>query len=238
MLLIYAVVARGQSPRDANPERPTFATHAYAVAPGYVELEQGVRSQGVAELGDVTAWDYNLKIGLVPRVQLALFGTGLVHTAAGSGLGDVGTTLKVSGRLSTRTTAALAASISFPTGDASAGRGAGRTERGIIAVASTDTPWGVHFDLNLGAVELGAGGSPLRWFHSLSAALGGRYGFTAEVYGYTAGAGETAQWGALGAGTLRLAPWAVVDMGGSVGLWRDTPDLVFVGLTTNVGRVF
>src|SRR5438876_162427 len=40
-LLSMPGVARGQSPRAANPERPTFATHAYTVAPGYIELEQG-----------------------------------------------------------------------------------------------------------------------------------------------------------------------------------------------------
>src|SRR6266702_4066851 len=115
----------------------------------------------------------------------------------------------------------------------------GRTRGAVLAVASVDTPWRIHLDLNLGPVALGRGGSPLRWFHSLSAAIGaGRYGFTGEAYGYSAGAGEAAQWGALGAVTVRLAQWAVVDAGGSVGLWRDTPDLAFVGLTTNIGRVF
>src|SRR5437867_4321086 len=148
-LLSMPGVARGQSPRAANPERPTFATHAYTVAPGYIELEQGVRVQGA------------------------------------------------------------------------------------------DAPWKIHVDLNLGPVALGTGGSPLRWFHSVGAAIGGgRYGFTGEAYGYSAGAGEPAQWGALGAVTVRPAQWVVVDAGGSVGLWRDTPDLVFVGLTTNLGRVF
>src|SRR5437899_7842499 len=121
-------VARGQSPRAANPERPTFATHAYVVAQGYLELEQGIRVQGADDLSDATAWDYNLKIGLARGVQLAFFGTGLMRTAAGTGPGDVGTTLKVSTGVSTRTTVALAPSVTFPTGDASAGRGAGRTQ--------------------------------------------------------------------------------------------------------------
>ncbi|HYT04153.1 MAG TPA: hypothetical protein VEM13_04660 [Gemmatimonadales bacterium] len=239
VLMYFPGVARCQSPRAANPERPTFATHAYVVAPGYVELEQGVRVQGAGDLSDATAWDYNLKIGLARRVQLAFFGTAFMRTAAGVGPGDLGTTLKLSTGVSTRTTVALAASVTFPTGDASAGRGAGGTQGAVLAVASVDTPWRIHLDLNLGPVALGRGGSPLRWFHSLSAAIGaGRYGFTGEAYGYSAGAGEAAQWGALGAVTVRLAQWAVVDAGGSVGLWRDTPDLAFVGLTTNIGRVF
>ncbi len=213
-LLSIPGVARGQSPRAANPERPTFATHAYTVAPGYIELEQGVRVQGADDLSDATAWDYNLKFGLARGVQLAFFGTGFMRTAAGTGPGDVGTTLKLSTAVSTRTTVALAPSVTFATGDASAGRGAGRAQGALLAVASVDAPWKIH------------------------AIGGGRCGFTGEAYGYSAGAGEPAQWGALGAVTVRLAQWAVVDAGGSVGLWRDTPDLVFVGLTTNLGRVF
>src|SRR2546430_2508141 len=66
----------------------------------------------------------------------------------------------------------------------------------------------------------------------------GRYGLTTELYGFTAGAGAAAEWGALGAVTFRPAEWIVVDAGGSVGLWRETPHLVFVGVTTNLGAVF
>src|SRR6266704_2881602 len=152
VLMYFPGVARCQSPRAANPERPTFATHAYVVAPGYVELEQGVRVQGAGDLSDATAWDYNLKIGLARRVQLAFFGTAFMRTAAGVGPGDLGTTLKLSTGVSTRTTVALAASVTFPTGDASAGRGAGGTQGAVLAVASVDTPWRIHLDLNLGPV--------------------------------------------------------------------------------------
>ena len=229
--------AGGQSPRAANPERPTFATHAYAVAPGYVELEQGLRVEGGA--GVATAWDYNLKIGVARQVQFAFFGTGFIHTSAGGGGGDVGVALKLSISVSPRATLALASSVTFPTGDAAAGRGAGRTQGGVLAVASVDVPRRLHIDANLGPVELGAGASPLRWFHSVGAGIAlGRYGLATELYGFTAGAGEWAEWGALGAVTVRPAEWIVVDAGGSVGLWRETPHLVFVGVTTNLGKVF
>jgi len=229
--------AGGQSARAANPERPTVATHAYAVAPGYVELEQGLRVEGGA--GDATAWDYNLKIGVARQVQFAFFGTGFIHTSAGGGVGDVGVALKLSTSLSPQATLALASSVSFPTGDAAAGRGAGRTQGGVLAVASVDVPRRLHIDANLGPVELGAGASPPRWFHSVGAGIAfGRYGLATELYGFTAGAGESAEWGALGAVTVRPAEWIVVDAGGSVGLWRETPHLVFVGVTTNLGAVF
>src|SRR5216117_1525292 len=117
-LLSMPGVARGQSPRAANPERPTFATHAYAVAPGYAELEHGLRVERGA--GDATAWDYNLKIGVVRQVQFAFFGAGFIHTSAGGGVGDVGVALKLSASVSPRATLALASSVSFPTGDAGA----------------------------------------------------------------------------------------------------------------------
>ena len=230
-------VARGQSPRAANPERPTFATHAYAVAPGYAELEQGLRVESGA--GDATAWDYNLKIGVVRQVQFAFFGAGFIHTSAGGGVGDVGVALKLSASVSPRATLALASSVYFPTGDAGARRGAGRTQGGVLAVASVDASRRLHVDVNLGPVALAAGASQPRWFHSVGAGVAlGRYGLTTELYGFTAGAGESAEWGALGAVTVRPAEWIVVDAGGSVGLWRETPHLLFVGVTTNLGAVF
>jgi len=237
LLTCLSDVAGAQSPRAANPERPTFATHAYAVAPGYAELEQGLRVEGGA--GDATAWDYNLKIGVVRRVQFAFFGTGFIHTSAGGGVGDVGVALKLSTSVSRRATLALASSVSLPTGDAGAGRGAGRTQGGVLAVASVDAPWKLHVDVNLGPAALGAGASPPRWFHSVGAGVAlGRYGLTTELYGFTAGAGESAEWGALGAVTVRPAEWIVVDAGGSVGLWRETPHLLFIGVTTNLGAVW
>src|SRR6266571_1816382 len=156
-----AAPAASQSPRAANPERPTFATHAYAVAPGYAELEQGLRLEGGA--GDATAWDYNLKIGVARQIQFAFFGTGFIHTPAGAGVGDVGVALKLSTSVSPRATLAIASSVSFPTGDAGAGRGAGRTQGGVLAVASADAFRKLHIDLNLGPVELGGGASPVRW---------------------------------------------------------------------------
>src|SRR2546430_10479102 len=103
-------------------------------------------------------------------------------------MGDVGATLKLSAGVSPRATLARASSVTVPTGDAAAGRGAGRTQGSVLAVASVDAPRKLHVDVNLGPVELGADASPLRWFHSVGAAVAlGRYGLTTELYGLTAG---------------------------------------------------
>src|SRR5438128_10538157 len=76
-----------QSPHAANPERPSVATHAYTVAPGYVELEQGVRAQGLGSVRDQTSWEFTLEIGVARPVQRGLFGTASGRTGAGNGAG-------------------------------------------------------------------------------------------------------------------------------------------------------
>src|SRR5439155_396109 len=124
-----AAPAASQSPHAANPERPTFATHAYAVAPGYAEVEQGLAARGTGSLREATSWDVNLKVGLSRHVQLGLFG-------------------------------------------------------------------------------------------------------------FTPGGAGPRLAGVLGAATIRLAEWAVVDAGGAVGATGGTPDQLFLGITTNLGRLF
>src|SRR5437762_8267743 len=110
---VSAVVASSlaaQSPRAANPERPTVATHAYTVAPGYAELEQGARAFGVDALREATAWEFNLKIGVSKGVQLGVFGPGYMRTSAGTGIGDLGIALKFARAVSSRTAIALVSS--------------------------------------------------------------------------------------------------------------------------------
>ena len=55
---------------------------------------------------------------------------------------------------------------------------------------------------------------------------------------FTAGAGGPRQRGLLLAVLVTAAEWVVIDAGGVAGLTRDTPDQMFVGLTTNWGRIF
>jgi len=234
-----APLLRAQAPdsfRVANPERPTFATHAYAVAPRYLELEQGIRAQGEKELRDETAWDENVKYGLVRNVQLALSAPLYDRTGAGTSEGDLQVTLKLHRDLSPHVAAALVPSITLPTGNSAEGHGAGEAEGGVLAVVSADLPKNFHVDVNLGPTGIG-GGVP-QWFHSLSASWQvDRCTIEGEWYGFTAGNGADASWGVLGALAIRLAYWAVLDVGGSIGYWRETPDIALLGLTVNVGRL-
>ena len=59
-----------------------------------------------------------------------------------------------------------------------------------------------------------------------------------ELFDFTNGGAGRAQRGFLGALMATVAEWVVVDAGGVRGLVAGTPDQMFVGLTTNLGRIF
>jgi len=248
MLMGMAVLSVGptvrpsdcQSPRAANPERPTVATHAYTVAPGHAELEQGARAFGVDGLREGTAWDFNLKLGLVDGLQFGVFGAGYLRTSGGTGVGDLGGSLKWGRALTGRSAVALVPAVTVPTGDEGRGLGAGRALGSLVGVYSADLPAGVHFDFNAGPVGIGAGAGGPQWFTSVGLArgVGGSVGVAFELFDFTAGAAGPQQRGLLGAALVTVVEWAVVDVGGVLGLTRLSPDQLFLGVTTNVGRIF
>jgi hypothetical protein len=188
------------------------ATHAYTVAPGYAELEQGARAFGVNGLREATAWDFNLKLGVTPGVQLGVFGAGYLRTASGVGVGDMGIALKLGRALSQQRAVALVPAVTLPTGDASRGLGAGRALGSLVAVYSADLPAAFHFDFNAGPAGMGAG-KP-QWFTSVGLARGGTVGFAAELFDFTSGAAGQRQRGFLGAVLVTFVEWVVLDVGG------------------------
>lgn len=235
MLIVPGVLA-GQSPRAANPERPTVATHAYAVASGYIEIEQGVSARGAGGLGQTTSWDVNVKIGVTPHIQLALFGPLLLRTGVGHGPGDWGAALKLRTAVSDRVALAIVPAATLPTGRARAGLGAGRTLGQLVAVVSADGPGGVHVDLNAGPLGVGAGRP--QWLTTASCGRGlGRWGAAGELFRISAGGAGARQAGVLGAVTFAPAAWVVLDGGGIAGLGAGSPDDLFIGITTNLGHL-
>jgi len=234
--LLTAQPALAQTPRAANPERPTVATHAYAVAPGYVELEQGLSARGRSSLGEQTSWDLNLKIGLTPHLQLGLFGPTYLRTDGGTGVGDLGAALKIRDDLSRTVAVALVPALSMPTGSESNGLGAGRVLGSLVAVVSAELGGGLHFDANAGPTGIGAG-TP-QWFGSVGLSRGfGPLSVATELFAFADGGAGPGQRGALGSVLVTLAEWAVLDVGGVVGLSDASLDQVFVGLTTNFGAI-
>jgi hypothetical protein len=221
----------GQSPRTADPERPSVATHAYAVAPGYFELEQGVRSAG-----GITSWEFNLKIGLDRSAQLGLFGTGFEHTTAASGVGDLGVGLKLRRDVGHHAAAAIIPAITLPTGSSVHGFGAGQALGSLVGVVSVDFPHAVHVDWNAGAMGIGAG--KLQAFGDACVSWRvGRWTPAVELYDITAGGAGPRQAGLLGAVSLTVVEWLVLDGGGVAGL-GGSANQAFLGVTANLGRVF
>src|SRR2546427_12425706 len=223
------ILLSAQSPHAANPERPSVATHAYTVAPGYVELEQGVRAQGFGNFRDQTNWEFNLTIGVARPLQLGLFGTGYTRTGRGNGVGDVGVALKLRRDLSSTHAVALVPAVTLPTGDGSLGLGAGRVLGSLLAVWSFELGGLLHADLNAGPVGIGAGRPQALGTASFSRGLGG-WGVAAGVYGYTSGSAGAGQGGLLGAVTGRPAERLVADGGGGVGLGAAGRDQMFLGV--------
>jgi len=226
-----------QSPRAANPERPTVATHAYAVAPGYIEVEQGISARGSVSLAEATSWDVNVKIGLDRHVQLGIFGSGYARTGLGHGVGDWGLALKLRSDVSEQVALADVPTVTLPTGNERLGLGAGRVLGQLPLVLSANGPAGLHADLNAGPLGIGAGRPQWLTTASFSRPLGAVVGLTAELFRISAGAAGPRQAGLLGAITVTPLEWMVIDTGGALGLGSGSPDVVFLGLTTNLGKL-
>jgi hypothetical protein len=226
-----------QSPRAANPERPTVATHAYAVAPGCIEIEQGISARGASNLSQATSWDVNIKIGVAPHIQLGIFGPGYARNSAGHGIGDWGLALKLRSDVSDRVAVALVPAVTAPTGKEQLGLGAGRALGQLPLVLSVNGPAGVHADLNAGPLGIGAGRPQWLTTASFGRPLGGPLSVTAELFRISAGAAGPRQAGLLGALLVAPVQWIVIDVGGTLGLGSGSPDVIFLGLTTNLGRL-
>jgi hypothetical protein len=235
-LLVIPAQLGGQAGRTANPERPTVATHAYAVAPGFIEVEQGVSARGTEGLRQATSWDVNVKLGVTGHIQLGLFGPLFLRTGTGHGPGDWGAALKVRTAISDRVAVAVVPAASFPTGRAGAGLGAGRVLGQLVGVVSADGPAGVHVDLNAGPLGVGAGRPQWLTTASFGRAFG-RWGTAAELFRIGAGDAGARQAGLLGAVTFAPAPWIVIDGGGIAGLGAASPGALFLGITTNLGHL-
>jgi hypothetical protein len=226
----------GQGARTANPERPTVATHAYAVASGFIEVEQGVSARGTGGLGQATSWDVNVKIGMTQHVQLGLYGPLFLRTGTGHGPGDWGAALKIRTAVSPRVAVAVVPAATFPIGRESSGLGAGRVLGQLVGVVSADGPARLHVDLNAGPLGIGAGRPQWLTTASFGRALG-RWGMAAEVFRIGAGSAGGRQAGLLGAVTFAPVSWLVIDGGGISGLGAGSLNVVFTGITTNLGRL-
>ena len=250
--LAAAAAAQAQEPaRDPHavqPERPTVATHAYEVAPGWVEIEAGLEFDRYADRSTGGSAPVLIKLGLASRVQLDFTGS-VVRPAGGSamGVGDVAVALKW--RLADGAPVlgdfAVIPSLKLPTAPTASGLGTGTTDVGLVLVSSRQLG-SVEMDLNLGYTHRsGPDGLAPRdatlWTASFGGAVSGGLGWTAELYGYpaTSGpAGAASIVALLGGPTLLAKPWLAFDVGVIVPLTGPQPRALYAGCVYNVGRLW
>jgi hypothetical protein len=233
-------------PHAVQPERPTVATHAGTVAPGWLEIEAGVERDRFAPSDIGYTVPTVLKIGLADRLQLGIFGS-LSHPPGTTGIGDVGAGVKwrllddapVVGDF------ALLQSVKLPTGSAESGTGTGTTDVSLLAISSHDFG-SVSVDINVGYTLRSGDGSvaPTRaslWTVSGGGQFIGPLGWALECYGYpgTGGpAGQAPIVAVLGGPTFLLHQWLAFDTGVILPVTGAQPRALYAGVVYNVGKLW
>lgn len=231
-------------PRAVQPERPTVATHAHTVAPGYVEIETGIEGDNAGGGRRSYFSPTVTKIGMARHVQLNLI-TPVVFAGPGqsSGLGDVG--LGVKWRLLDHDAVlgdfALLPVIKFPTGSAARGTGTGSTDIGVTAIASYDLR-GVSMDLNVGYTRVGThdghhASNAAVWTASFGVPLVGSLSWNIELFGYPTidGSGNRSTVAVLTGPGYLVSRFFNLDMGVISPLQGRQPNAIYAGAVWNVG---
>jgi hypothetical protein len=236
-------------PHAAQPERPTVATHAYTVAPGYLEIETGVQDMQPSSISQLVV-PAVIKLGIVPRLQLELQGGYMHNTLHGpqgtseEGASDIAIALKQRALNAAPVVQdfSMQGSIKFATG--SRGISTGTTDVSLLLISSRTISSG-ELDLNAGYTRRSGNGAaaPVNatlLTASFGAPIHGPVGAVAELFTYpgTSGpAGTPPQIGFLTGPTLQVHPWLVLDAGVILNVQHMGGDAAYAGLTYNVGRI-
>ena len=231
-------------PRAVRPERPTVATHAWTVAPRYLELETGVEWDRNPDASHTVLTPTLLKIGIAARTQLGLQANLNQPPGASLGVGDVAIVLKqrLADSLPVLGAFAVIPSVKFSTGGLS--HGTGTTDWSLLLVSSNQLG-PVSLDVNVGfARRSGDGTSVPRtatlWTVSTGTTISGALGLAAEVFGLPATSGPAGARGAvavLAGPILAVRPWVTLDLGAIVHLRGPQPDALCLGMVYNLGRI-
>jgi hypothetical protein len=240
-----SLAAQPSDPHAAQPERPTVATHAGTVAPGWLELETGIEYDHFSDRPHGVSLQIFFKTGVGRRVQLGVSLPQVAPSGGTLGFGDAAVSLKWRVREGGGILGdfALLPSLKVPTGSSLRGRGTGTTDVSLLLVSSHSLGV-VAMDLNAGITRRSGDGSDAPrtatvWTASFGGPARGALGWVAELYGYpkTTGPAGTPNIVALLAGpTLKVRPWLVLDAGGIVPVDGAQPKALYAGLTLNAGR--
>lgn len=243
---ISALYAQAPDPHAAQPERPTVATHAGTVAPGWVEIETGLEHDNPTEGDNDVLFPVVLKLGVAPRWQFELQGGADQPPGGRVGLGDMSLALKwrLSDHLGPLGRFAVQGALKLPTGSESAGRGTGTTDGNLLLISSHS--FGpVSLDVNVGYTRRGGDGTITpkeAWLWTVASGfpLKGAIGGTVEVYGLPATSGPAGSANivaGLGGVTWGVHPWLVLDGGIIFAIDGPQAFALFAGLTWNIGHL-
>jgi hypothetical protein len=236
-------LAQPADPHAALPERPSVATHAATVAPGWLEIEAGwERTRDNGRFGDA-GLPLAVKLGLTPRSQLTI-ATSVSRPSAGASVADVsiGVKWRLTDSAPVAGAVAVLPSLNVSTGSADA---TGETAAGLLLIASR-TLGAVSLDLNVGYTRRTGDGSrapktEALWAASLGGPLSRRVSWLGEVYGYpaTAGpAGESAIVGSIVGASAAISSSIVVDIALALPVAGPESHAVLAGVVWNAGSVW
>ena len=134
-------LAQERDPHAVQPERPTVATHAGTVAPGWVEIEWGVEWDRYDNGSGGCIVPIFAKIGLSPRLQLNVIQSP-VRPPGGDSIHASDLTVGVKWRLADDAPVlgrfAIFPNLKLPTGSAILGSGTDTTDVGLLIISSHD----------------------------------------------------------------------------------------------------
>ena len=235
-------------PHSVQPERPTVATHAGTVAPGWAELEFGGELDRYADHTNGGSVPIVAKIGAASHVQLSIFESAVDPAGRGGiGPGDVAVGVKwrmtddgpLLGRF------AILPIVKFPTGSTADGLGTGTTDATLVMISSSEIE-PVSLDVNASYTRRSGNGalaptSAAFWTVSAGGSFARNFGWVGEVYGYpgTSGpSGRHATVALLFGPTFAPRRYFSLDGGFIVPLTGPQPRAVYIGGVWNVGRLW
>lgn len=240
-----AAADTSNDPHAAQPERPTVATHAGTVAPGWLELETGIERDRIDPNATLLSTPTVFKIGLAPQVQLSLYGTVVRPPEGSAALGDaaIGVKWRLVEDAPVVGDFAVLPAIKFPTGSDETGT---KTTDVSLLLISSHKFGDVAMDLNVGFTHRSGDGAnaptnATLWTASFGGPLAGALGWVAECYGYPATSGPSGQSSIvalLGGPTFTVRPWLVFDAGVIVPVTGPQPRALYAGAVYNVARIW
>ncbi len=240
------VQAQPIDPHAVQPERPTVATHAGTVAPGWVEIETGTEFDRYEDARRGTTLPIVAKFGIGRSTQFSLFGSVLSPPGSGSlGVGDLaaGVKWRLADDLPVLGRFAVQPSLKIPTGSTASGTGTGTVDGSLLLISSHDLG-PVALDINAGYVRRSGNGSAAPrdstvWTISFGGPARGAIGWVAELYGYPGTSGPAAVppiVALLFGPTLSARSWLAFDAGLIAPLTGPQPKAVYFGGVWNIGR--